>query len=60
MTQTKRQRKRGARAWLTQSELVLKYGSESAAQAIVDSKVAEPKQPAVRFHPDCPNELATC
>lgn len=59
LTSEKRNKKRGARAWLTQSEIAQRYGSADVAQAIVDAKIADDKlrELHVRVHPDCPEPL---
>ena len=53
-----RHRRRGARKWLTLSELTQKYGSARVAIKIKEAKEADPEMSKhqVRFHPDCPGE----
>lgn len=52
----KRFRKRGARKWLTESELAMRYGSTDMARKIVQAKLDDPDmQSHVRPHPDCPH-----
>ena len=52
---TSKHRKRGARKWLTVSELSLKYGSMEVAQKIAHAKETDEKvkDSQVRPHPDC-------
>ena len=52
--QKKRNRKRGARAWLTRGELIQKYGSQSVADAIIAAKISDTDlaKEHVRAHPD--------
>lgn len=52
--QSKTNRRRGCRKWLTIGEISAKYGSRETAQAIVDQKLGdeEIKKEQVRVHPD--------
>ena len=54
-------RKRGARKWMTESELGLKYNSARIASRIVASKLSDPevKKLQVRDHPDAPGDPDT-
>ena len=55
---TVRNRKTGARKWLTEAELTVKYGSARVAERIVQSKQndAECSKTQIREHPDCPGD----
>ena len=54
-------RRRGARKWLTETELAVKYNSENIANKIVMSKLTDPevKKLQVRDHPDAPGDPDT-
>ena len=51
-------RRRGARKWMTESELALKYNSASIASKIVAAKLRDPelKKSQVREHKDAPGD----
>ena len=51
-------RRRGARKWLTQSELAAKYNSINIAQKIVTAKLRDPelRKTQVRDHKDAPGD----
>ena len=54
---TVRNRKTGARKWLTEPELCVKYGSARVAARIAQAKRNDPKcQHQIRDHPDCPGD----
>ena len=56
---TNTHRRRGARRWLTVSELTLKYGSERVALRIKAAKEqgdADVKKTQIRDHPDVPGD----
>ena len=54
---SQRHRKKGARRWLTESELTLKYGSAIIAEKITTHKNSDPEcKDQVRDHPDCPDD----
>ena len=59
MSQKSSYKKRGCRAWLTYEQIVAKYGSESVAKQIVDSKWAisdkDARDRQIRRHPDIPD-----
>ena len=54
-------RRRGARKWMTESELGLKYNSARIASRIVAHKLSDPevKKLQVRDHPDAPGDSDT-
>lgn len=56
LRQSTRNRKRGARKWMTFHEMTMKFGSEKAASQIRDCKRADPvlSKSQIRFHPDAP------
>ena len=56
-----RHRKKGARKWLTEAELALKYGSAVVAAKITLHKRSEPEcKDQVREHKDCPGDPESC